>query len=381
MKDFGQFSASGDLHFSSSGSETHHASDAATDELPPRFRLLPVIGASVILGGICVVAVSLFSERNLANPDGEVIHVAAIGSRHHANYFQLRRLSIPRDQLLHSGKRKDYQLALVDPPFVSAVDANFLQSEDRVIGVEVDGESRCYPLVALSQCQLVNDHNGGTPILVTYCPLSETMAVFEAHVNERELNFGVSGLVFQGASLFYDRHASSFEALWSPLRDESITNSRWVGGEIERVPFDVTQWFDWQERHPQTRVLEREIDADSGRATLTFIGARALDKRDGAGESPPAGDIELAPDAPVLGVWSHTAALAFPIDAAAQQAKSSSRTTSLAGSEFTVVSEPLARSMRIVGNPPGLSWVYTSWNTWRAFHPETEIDSGSATPR
>ena len=68
-------------------------------------------------------------------------------------FFQL----IPRDAIF----------PFYDPEFVSADAAN-LDDGELVIGVEINGEARAYPIGPLNRREMVNDRVGGVPILVTW---------------------------------------------------------------------------------------------------------------------------------------------------------------------------------------------------------------------
>jgi hypothetical protein len=76
--------------------------------------------------------------------------------------------SIPVDQIESGGPPRDGIPALFSPSFVPAAEANFLTGEDRVLGIEIAGEARAYPIRVLSWHELVNDTVGGSPLLVSW---------------------------------------------------------------------------------------------------------------------------------------------------------------------------------------------------------------------
>jgi hypothetical protein len=57
---------------------------------------------------------------------------------------------------------------LDNPEFVSADEATFLTPDDRVLGLEVGGESRAYPINMMTFHHVANDELGGLPVLVTF---------------------------------------------------------------------------------------------------------------------------------------------------------------------------------------------------------------------
>lgn len=59
--------------------------------------------------------------------------------------------------------------AIDDPQFYDVIGAELeYDPSELVLGVEVDGEARAYPVGLLAQHEIVNDTVGGQPIAVTY---------------------------------------------------------------------------------------------------------------------------------------------------------------------------------------------------------------------
>lgn len=63
---------------------------------------------------------------------------------------------------------KDAIPAILEPSFDEARDATWIKDDNQVIGVEINGESRAYPVAILSNREIVNDTVGGVPIAVTW---------------------------------------------------------------------------------------------------------------------------------------------------------------------------------------------------------------------
>ena len=62
---------------------------------------------------------------------------------------------------------RDAMASIYEPRFVSAVDAK-LDPTELIIGVEINGDSKAYPIGPLTRREMVNDEVGGVPILVTW---------------------------------------------------------------------------------------------------------------------------------------------------------------------------------------------------------------------
>jgi hypothetical protein len=58
-------------------------------------------------------------------------------------------------------------MPIYNPEFVSAPDAGYADGE-LVMGVEIDGRAKAYPVGLLNEREMVNDELAGIPILVTW---------------------------------------------------------------------------------------------------------------------------------------------------------------------------------------------------------------------
>lgn len=68
--------------------------------------------------------------------------------------------------------------------------------------------------------------------------------------------FGVSGKLWNGVLVMYDR---ATESLWTQLDGRAISGER-VGERLEHVPSQFTTWALWKREHPDTLVLEKDIE-------------------------------------------------------------------------------------------------------------------------
>jgi len=63
---------------------------------------------------------------------------------------------------------KDAIPAIMSPSFEDAARASWLRANDAVVGVNISGESRAYPVPILSRHEIVNDKFGGVAFAVTW---------------------------------------------------------------------------------------------------------------------------------------------------------------------------------------------------------------------
>jgi hypothetical protein len=166
------------------------------------------------------------------------------------NGFDLSGLAVPQQTLVNGGQPRDGIPALSAPKFTPANEAG-LGFDERVVGVEIDGVARAYPRRVLVWHEVVNDRIGERPFVLIYSPLSGTVAGFEARSANGVDEFGVSGLVYNSATLPFDRASGS---LWLPLEGIAIAGPR-RGERLTGIVATETSWADWLTRHPNTQVL------------------------------------------------------------------------------------------------------------------------------
>ena len=158
---------------------------------------------------------------------------------------------IPLDKIKGGGPPKDGIPSIDNPVFASVDNSYFLSDSDTVIGLDINGQSRAYPLFILVWHEIVNDEVGGVPVSVTYCPLCYTNQVFERVIDGQTVEFGTSGKLYNSNLLMYDRLTDSY---WSQALGMAVKGEL-TGHQLNLIPFDVITWGDWKTIHPDTLVL------------------------------------------------------------------------------------------------------------------------------
>jgi len=158
---------------------------------------------------------------------------------------------IPLDRIKGGGPPKDGIPSIDNPVFTDIQGSQFMSDSDIVIGLEINGETKAYPLFILVWHEIVNDRVGGIPVSVTYCPLCYTNQVFERIINDQEVEFGTSGKLYNSNLLMYDRLTESY---WSQALGLAVKGEL-SGYRLNLIPFDVITWGDWKKLHPDTFVL------------------------------------------------------------------------------------------------------------------------------
>ena len=121
-----------------------------------------------------------------------------------------------------------------------------LKPKTMILGVDVDGASKAFPLEALRRERVVNDRLGGKPILIAHQPASDTTTAFVARAGGRTLTFAAAN---EGATELTDRETKSRwtaygECISGPLK----------GSTLEAIILEPEYWFAWSEFHRDTEI-------------------------------------------------------------------------------------------------------------------------------
>jgi hypothetical protein len=132
-----------------------------------------------------------------------------------------------------------------------------------VVGVELNGEVRAYPVEYIGYHHQVRDTVGGTPVLVSYCTVCRTGRVFSPTVNGRPEIFRLVGMDHFNA-MFEDATTGSW---WRQANGEAIVGPK-TGTFLREIPSVQVTLREWLALHPASLVMQ----ADS-----TFKGEYAKD--------------------------------------------------------------------------------------------------------
>ena len=341
-------------------------------------RMLTIRGGGwvLLLAGACTLAILVMVVKEIGAPlIGKHGDVASYG-------FDLTTCLIPKTQIVTGGLRKDAQQAIVDPAVIDGdkiIDFNaqlygkYLVSSDRVIGVEINGESRAYPLLVLNCHEIVNDTLGGVAIAVTYNPLCDSIVIFERDVAGETLEFGVSGLLYNSNLMMFDRRPEAQgESLWSQLLGRAVAGpAAEADRELALVPAAVTRWADWLALHPQTTVLALDSKMfkrykDTSYENYFLSPTLWFD----VNPSPPEGG--LATKDQLLIVETVDERRVYPLSLIAERADEAGRwTDSLGGIDVDFVCTTDPRTVSVAStNGNNIITRYAMWFAWHAMYPD-----------
>ncbi|MEQ1803314.1 MAG: DUF3179 domain-containing protein [Gammaproteobacteria bacterium] len=281
------------------------------------------------------------------------------------NGFDVSESLVPAREIRSGGPGRDGIPALLNPDFVTARKATFLGADDRVIGLQLGGVAKAYPIRILNYHEIVNDRVGSTPVAVTFCPLCGTGVVFRADPGGQPRTFGVSGLLYNSNVLLYDHQS---ESLWSQLMYQAISGPA-RGARLTTLPAEHTTWGAWRQAHPDTLVLEpprtsgRNYDVDPypGYATSARIWSPVSHQ-----------DKRYPSKAVIVGVLLGDTAKAYPfveLPTGIQRIDDVINDTPI-----TLEYDHASTSARVLdASGDELPSVTAYWFAWFAFHPETLV--------
>lgn len=280
------------------------------------------------------------------------------------NGFDLSDASIPIELIRAGGPPKDGIPAINDPVFQTAKSADWLLGSDRVIGIDINGEARAYPIAILNWHEIVNDTVAGKPIVVSFCPLCGTGMVFDANVNGDIQKFGVSGLLFESDVLLYDQQTQS---LWSQFWMTAVTGPQ-KGEELTLLPAEHTTWADWVSRYPETQVLSRETGFVRDYSRNPYLGYDRTERTYFPVQNT---NDTFHGKSWVMGVFLNGEAKAYPFERLAQ--RDSTFTDTLGGETIEIQFDSEHQTARAVLNDEPLATVQAFWFAWYAFYPESDV--------
>ncbi len=179
------------------------------------------------------------------------------------------RTSIDLGELLGGGPPKDGIPAVDAPTYESIAESReWLEAQAPVISIAIAGEARAYPLAILMWHEIANDTLGGTPIVVTFCPLCDTALVFERTLAGIVHDFGTTGNLRFSDLVMYDRQT---ETWWQQATGQAIVGSL-TGAMLTFLPAQIISLDQFAATFPEGDVLSRDTGFTRDYGRNPYIG-------------------------------------------------------------------------------------------------------------
>jgi hypothetical protein len=343
-------------------------SQGSSGKIPPAYwngtRLF--FAAAMVLVGIAIGATMIY----LRLPTDEAIGAARAKSARHQrpNAFSLNfdNLKVSAQSIKRGGPPKDGIPSLTEPKTVPVSEADFLNDDDRVIGITVDNHSRAYPIGVLNYHECINDQLGGLPIAVIYCPLCDSVSVLNRKLGNQVREFGISGLLLNSNVLLYDR---TDQALWTQVGLQSISGPL-AGKSLKHINnWELTTFGQWRKTHPDSSVVTFE----TGYKRRYKQNPYGDYFKDDALVFPVSSKSNRYKNKMrVIGVKLGATVIAYPVTAIQQSPKGVLQ-DKIGNNEIELRADAKTGAVQILKSPAKAQIVHTFWFTWFAFHPETKV--------
>jgi len=151
-------------------------------------------------------------------------------------------------------------------PQVESADTDKIKPEQKVIGILLEDKARAYMLAAFDGIErtVVNDVIKGTPVTITYYPMEslhnepeKRVRVFCDNHGSEALMMGLMGTE-EGKMKIYCQEKGYFQmgskvSVWHDSNKDGKEDPDEMF-QLADLEFEVVNWKDWKENHPDTDV-------------------------------------------------------------------------------------------------------------------------------
>ncbi|MCF0064080.1 DUF3179 domain-containing protein [Dyadobacter chenwenxiniae] len=268
---------------------------------------------------------------------------------------------------------------------------NKVKDDRLVIGVEVNGEAKAYPIQFIGYHHQVRDVLGGKPVIVTYCTVCRTGRVFEPIVEGKPDEFRLVGMDHFNA-MFEDKRTGSW---WRQANGEAIAGPL-KGQVLPELAVTQTTVSQWLRLHPNSKIMQPDpsfqakydsmsrYESGKGKSALTKTDTTAWKEKSWvvglkAGSHSKAYDWNVLIKQRVINDRVGETPVALVI---AADNKSFFAFQKEVGQEFTIRNDTLFAqnaAYNLLGKPvtgdamdlKRINAYQEFWHSWRTFHPET----------
>jgi len=269
-------------------------------------------------------------------------------------------------------------------------DRNVVELPRLVVGVEINGDARAYPVQFIGYHHQVRDVVGGTPILVSFCTVCRTGRVFSPMIDGQVETFRLVGMDHFNA-MFEDKSTGSW---WRQATGEAVAGPR-TGRTLAEFPSLQVSLERWLTLHPKSLIMQPDsilrgnygsgFDYETGASRRALTGTDTVSWHDKAwvvgltvnGESKAYDWNRLRRERAVNDeLGGKPIVLALASDSVSFVAfERPDQGTRFALRNYSLFAPSGAFSLSCRGPSGALQPVFASqefWHSWRTFHPATK---------
>jgi len=165
-----------------------------------------------------------------------------------------------------------------DSVVMRPVEQNVVAPARLVVGIEIDGEARAYPVQFIGYHHQVRDVVAGRPVLVSFCTVCRTGRVFSPLVDGNVESFRLVGMDHFNA-MFEDRTTGTW---WRQANGEAIVGPL-KGKQLDEIPSRQVSLYQWLRLHPRSLIMQpdsalasrysQSFDYETGRSRSSLTGS------------------------------------------------------------------------------------------------------------
>jgi hypothetical protein len=135
------------------------------------------------------------------------------------------------------------------PTAIPSSPEDVLPPRELIIGIEIEGASKAYPLALLQKQSPVLDQLGNVPIVIVVGEDKKSVRAFDRRVDGATVEF------------FIKTNSSPLRMLDSQTGSEwsfagKATEGKLTGKNLTKIPVLADYWFDWKAYHPNTLIYQ-----------------------------------------------------------------------------------------------------------------------------
>jgi Protein of unknown function (DUF3179) len=132
-------------------------------------------------------------------------------------------------------------------------DRNKVDTGRLIVGIDINGQARAFPIQFIGYHHQVRDTVGGQPVMVSYCTVCRTGRVFSPVVDGHTESFRLVGMDHFNA-MFEDRTTGSW---WRQANGEAIAGPA-KGKTLIEIPSRQVKLSEWLALHPNSLVMQAD---------------------------------------------------------------------------------------------------------------------------